>query len=236
MECEVALGAANRLELKGAILVYSGGNIANGAFAAWHEICQPAAEAPRLGPAAALSAAFLRELSRGLGVMTRPEILPDNMLARTPDTLIWWTPAQRRPMFYPAPDVLGPVSGRIFPQPPLVYKVARKGLWIRALCSNRRPDADTPLSVAPYYNVNAAGLVCQGSMRAPRQGTVDSIPEWEAAFFGSEFTHLYGGGRFTRHAGGVAALWTHLAGATRFPTRTLVHANETLAQFAEREP
>lgn len=236
MECEVALGGASRFELKSAILVYSGGHMANGAFAACHEVCHSKAESQRLGPATALSTAFLRELSRGLGAMTRPEILPDNVLVRTPEMLIWWTPAQRRRMLFSTADVLGAVSGRTFPQPALVFKVTRKELGIRALSANRRPVGDTPLSVAPYYNVNSDGLVCQGSMRAPAQATVASIPEWEKAFFDSEFTHIYGGGRFTKHPGGLPRLWTNLAAATRFPAAALVPAKETLAQFVERMP
>ncbi len=72
MECELALGAASRFDLKGAILVYGGGHLTNGAFASWHGVCATKTDAPRLGPATALSTAFLRELSHGLGAMTRP--------------------------------------------------------------------------------------------------------------------------------------------------------------------
>ncbi len=158
------------------------------------------------------------------------------MLVRTPEMLIWWTPAQHRRMFFTPADFLDAVSGQTFPQPPLVFKVTRTELWIRALSTNRRPSGDTPLSVAPHYNVNTEGLVCQGSMRAPAHATVASIPEWEKAFFDSEFTHIYGGGHFTKHPGGLPSLWTHLARAARFPTSMLVSAKETLAHFAERTP
>ena len=37
MECNVYLGGPSQFELQGAILVYTGGNAAGGAFAAWHE-------------------------------------------------------------------------------------------------------------------------------------------------------------------------------------------------------
>lgn len=235
MECEVSLGTSGRFELKGAILVYSGGHLANGAFAAWHEAGQSDAVASSLGPASPLSTGFLREISRGLGAMTRPEVLPANVLVQTPDTLVWWTPARRCTMFFSAVDALGRVSGQVFPQPPLVFKVSRKELWIRALSSSRRPTSSAPISVAPYYNVNTDGLVCQGSMRAPGQPNVAAMPGWEKAFFDSEFTHIYGGGQFTSHAGGLVGLWTQLAGAARFPLNKLVPAKESLARFAERE-
>lgn len=235
MESDVSLGTASRFELKGAILVYSGGHLANGAFAAWHEAGQLDAGTPILGPATPLSTGFLRDLSRGLGAMVHPEILPENVLARTPDMLIWWTKARRCTMFFSAAEALGPVSGRVFPQPPLLFKVTRKELSIRALSSSGRPTSSTALSVAPYYNVNAESLVCQGSMRSPGHPAVAAMPEWEKAFFDSEFTHIYGGGHFTKHAGGLVGLWTGLAGAERFPLNTLVPAKETLAQFAERD-
>ena len=235
MECEVSFGSASRFELKGAILVYAGGHIANGAFAAWHDALVDSEQVPHLGAAKPLSTGFLRELSRGLGAMTKPEVHPENVLVRTPDTLVWWRPARRCRMFFRQDDPLGAVSGQTFPQPALVYKVSRRELWIRALSDSRRPTAATPLKVVPYYNVNAEGLVCQGTMRSPGDVSVASMAPWEKAFFDSEFTHIYGGGQLTRHPGGVVGLWTALAGSKHFPTEHLAPARETLAQFAERE-
>ena len=235
MECNVYLGGPSQFELRGAILVYAGGNLACGTFASWHDVEGGRAGTPRLGPAAPLSTSFLRELSRGLGAMTRPEILPDNVLVRTPDTLIWWRPVQPRKMFFRCDDELGRVNGRVFPQPPLVFRASHGELRIRALSSNARPTGTTALHVAPYYNVNIEGLVCQGTMRAPDESTVASMAQWEQAFFESEFTHIYGNGHFTRHAGGVASLWRSLAGKSTFPVEALSASGKTLAQFAEED-
>ena len=167
--------------------------------------------------------------------MNRPEILPDNVLVRTPDTLVWWRPAQRRKMFFRNDDELGGVSGRVFPQPPLVFRATHRELSIRALASNARPTGATALHVAPYYNVNIDGVVCQGTMRAPDEFTVASMAQWERAFFESEFTHIYGSGHFTCHAGGVASLWRSLAGKSTFPAGSLSASGKTLAQFAEED-
>ena len=52
-----------------------------------------------LGPALPLSLAFLRELAQGLGSQVAPEILPTNVLARTPEMIVWWNHAARLPMF-----------------------------------------------------------------------------------------------------------------------------------------
>jgi len=233
MECNVYLGGPSQFELRGAILVYAGGNMSGGAFASWHDVEGGKTGAPRLGPAMPLSTSFLRELSRGLGAMTRPEILPENVLVRTPEMLIWWRPAQRRKMFFRHDDELGSVSGRVFPQPALVFRANHGELRVRALASNARPSSATALHVAPYYNVNIEGLVCQGTMRAPDETTVASMTQWEQAFFESEFTHIYGSGHFTRHAGGVAGLWMSSAGKKVLPADQLVPSGQTLIQFAE---
>ena len=72
-------------------------------------------------------------------------------------------------------------------------------------------------------------------MRAPDESTVASMAQWEQAFFESEFTHIYGSGHFTRHAGGVASLWRFLAGKSTFPAESLSTSGKTLTQFAEED-
>src|ERR1035437_5119398 len=44
------------------------------------------------------------------------------------------------------------LSGKVFPQPPLVFKVCGSELSVRALTENRRPRPETTLMVAPYWN------------------------------------------------------------------------------------
>ena len=235
MDCSVYLGGPSQFELRGAILVYSGGQTSNGAFTSWHDAESDAGGTPRLGPALPLTTVFLRELSRGLGAMTRPEVLPDNVLVRTPESLVWWRPAQRSKMFFRHDDELGAVSGRTFPQPPLLFRVTQRELWIRALTDNVRPTATTALMVAPYYNANTEGAVCQGSMHSPEEASVAAMEQWERSFFESEFTHIYGSGHFTRHPGGMAGLWSSLAGKKAFPIDQLSPAGESLAGFVARE-
>ena len=230
MKCSVQFGGLTHLELSGAVLIYrSPGSV----FATWHDAETSEGEAPRLGPATPLSHAFVEELAAGLGSSIRPEILPANVLVRTTEVLVWWTPAVSRQMFFRTGDELGRISGQMFPQPALVFRVVRSKLWIRALAKSERPGASTALKVAPYHNVNSEGLVCQGSMRSPDGLAVTSMPLWEKAFFESEFTHVYGGGHLTRHPKGIAGLWRSMAGRRRFPVESLVDAEETLQQFAE---
>jgi PRTRC genetic system protein B len=235
MDCSVYLGGPSQFELRGAILVYSGGQTSSGAFASWHDAVGDGVGTPSLGPAVPLTTALLRELSRGLGAMTRPEILPDNVLVRTPESLVWWRPRQRRKMFFRYDDELGALSGHTFPQPPLVFRVTQRELWMRALADNVRPTAATTLMVAPYDNVNTEGAVCQGTMRSPEDASVAAMAQWERSFFESEFTHIYGSGHFTRHPGGMGGLWSSLVGRRTFPTDQLTGAGESFTQFVERE-
>jgi PRTRC genetic system protein B len=125
------------------------------------------------------------------------------------------------------------LSGRLFAQPPLVWRVAHGELTIRALCENTRPRAQTPLAVAPFWNLSDDGSVCLGSMRCPESASVESIEAWERGFYESAFTHA-NVGRLTRHEGGHEALWTAVGKSRRsFPTDTLIRLPQTLAEFIQ---
>jgi PRTRC genetic system protein B len=166
------------------------------------------------------------------------EILPQTVLVRTPEMLVWWSPARVRPMFFAEhADEAREIGGKRFPQPALVFKVSGHELWVRAIAADRRPEPGTLLKTAPYWNCTAgSGHVCQGTMRSPEDATsVDSIAAWERAFFQSRFTHASGAGRLSKYAGGFVALWKSLAGSEqRFPVRYLADCGETLHQFVER--
>ncbi len=147
------------------------------------------------------------------------EFLPESVLARTERLIAWWTPPQKRAMFFGTTqgDMAG-INGAIFPQPSLVWLAMDHSLSIRALKENRRPAADTKLCVAPYWNVYDTGSVCLGSMRAPDAFTVAAIPQWERSFYESEFTHG-NVGTLTRHPGGFEGLWKDLRRQRRVSCR-----------------
>src|SRR6185295_10708543 len=128
------------------------------------------------------------------------------------------------------------LNGKPFYQPPTVWKVKGKDLWVRALPENRRPVAETQLMIAPYWNVDGeTGVICQGSMRSPEDPSVNAILLWERAFFQSEFTHHTGVRRLTTHPGGFLGLWTSLAGGRRrFPLKYLTPTKESLQEFIIR--
>ena len=235
MNAYVDIGGSEVLTLKGALLVYRG---KSRGFVTWHDVRRDATGgAPFLGEAQELTTDFVHHLAQGLGTAIPNEILPESILVRTAETIAWWTPAMVRTMFFAAHDPEAHKrTGQRLCQPPLVWKVQRRDLWVRALSEDHRPVANTSLMIAPYWNVDGeTGWTCQGSMRSPDDIGVNTIPLWEQAFYQSEFTHHTGTRRLTTHPKGFLGLWTGLAGGGRtFPVKYLAPAKETLQEFVAR--
>jgi PRTRC genetic system protein B len=228
MKAYVNIGANREFNLSEAILIYRGGG--DGAFASLHKVKQAEDGLPYLTPGEALTTAFLRTLAQGLGAKVKPEILPDNVLVRTPDMLVWWSKPRQRVMFFGGLNKEGrKLNGLLFPHPPLIFKVVGRDLFVRAISTSSRPSHATPMKTAPYWNTDVR--VCPGSMRVPDTFDVASIAQWEGAFFQSEFTHAAGAVRLTSHPEGFIGLWRSLIGKKRFPVRYLTDAGETLQEF-----
>lgn len=234
MEAHVEIGESCKLELRHALLVYEDDRRA---FATLHDVLPQAASAPQLAPAQPLSLSFLKRLSEGLGARIAPEVLPANVLARTAEMMVWWVAASRRIMFFGEMDKKArTLNGFVFPQPPLVFRVCCGELFVRALGLNARPEAASRLKTAPYWNVAADnGRVCLGTTRVPDDLAVGSMASYETAFFQSEYTHPLGAARLTTHPGGFVGLWGDLRGKTKFPTRDLIDARQTLREFVVQE-
>jgi PRTRC genetic system protein B len=233
MQIHISIGENHRFELREALLVYGD---RQKSFVTRHDVTIQKDAPPTLGPAQPLTVAFVESLVRSLSGSSDAEVLPENVLAKSDRMIVWWTPAQRRQMFYEnSEDKAAELNGLIFPQPPLVWRVKNGDLMIRALTENKRPQTATKLAVAPFWNLSDNGRVCTGSMRRPDGATVSSMPDWERGFYESAFTHA-NVGRLTRHPGGFEGLWTSLAGKRkRFPLETLIVLPQTLAQFVRGE-
>lgn len=234
MKCHLDLGGSETLALKGALLLYEG---RNRVFAVWHDAKPGVGEGAHLGEAQALTTEFVRSLSQGLRTEVQPELLPENILVWSSDVIVWWSHRAVRRMFFrnnsEAPVGL---SGEPFSQPALLWRVSGQELTVRALAADRRPGADTPLMIAPYWNVDGdSGRVCLGSMRIPELVGVAALTQWEQSFFQSEFTHQTGVKRLVRRAKGYFDVWEQVRGGRRaFPAKCLVPANETLAELIRR--
>jgi PRTRC genetic system protein B len=230
MQAYVAIGANCEFKLSEAVLIYRAGG--EGAFASLHRIKQADDGVPYLAPGEPLTTAFVRTLAQGLGAQVKPEIFPENILARTPDLLVWWSRPQQRVMFFGGTDEEArKLNGLVFQHPALIFRIMGKELSVRAIATTSRPGPETPLKTAPYWNTDARGLVCAGSMRVPESSDIASIPGWEGSYFQSEFTHAAGAVRLTSHPGGFIGLWRSLVGKKRFPVQYLTDAGETLQEF-----
>ncbi len=233
MQIQVSIGQNHRFELREALLVYGD---RQKSFVTRHDVMLQKDAPPTLGPAQPLTVAFVESLVRSLSGNSHAEVLPENVLAKCDRMIAWWTPIQRRQMFFENSEgKAAELNGRVFPQPPLVWRVKNGDLMIRALAENKRPQAATKLAFAPFWNLSDDGRVCTGSMRRPDGATVSSIPDWERGFYESAFTHS-NVGRLTCHPEGFEGLWTELVGKHKaFPRETLIGLPQTLAEFVRGE-
>jgi PRTRC genetic system protein B len=233
MQAYVAIGANCEFKLSEAMLVYRGGG--GGTFASLHQVRQTGDGVPHLAPGENLTTAFVRTLAQGLDAQVKPEIFPENVLARTPDLLVWWSRPRCRVMFFGGTDQdARKINGLVFPHPALMFKVMGKDLFVRAMAATSRPRPETKLKTAPYWNTDSRGLVCAGSMRVPKSSDIASIPAWVDGYFQSEFTHAAGAVRLTSDPEGLIGLWRGLVGRKRFPVQYLTDAGETLQEFVAR--
>jgi PRTRC genetic system protein B len=230
MQCGIEIGQNLQFKLHKALLVYTSGQKS---FVTEHDI-RPMRQgsAPVLGPAQMLTIDFVHTMVRSLGGNAEAVLLPENILAKGSRSIAWWTPAQRRHIFFQSREGKAKtLNGKIFPHPPLVWVVSDKHLFLRALSENKRPTTSTKMAVAPYWNISDNGAVCVGSMRNPNTCAVSSIAEWENGFYESAFTHS-NVGRSSRHKDGFEGLWGSLAGKRMpFPAKMLISLSQTLAQF-----
>jgi len=162
--------------------------------------------------------------------------IPEPVVGVTDKACAWFVPAQSRPLFFrPTRDVtLNDLSGQHFPQPPLLMISTRNNLSVYALEHNVRPTLATPLMNAPYYNIFDTDTVCLGSAYRPFDGTIEHLHEWEASFYGSQFTHR--AGTTTRWITDRThrELWESAHEAGAFDPGWLIAANTTLADVLGR--
>ena len=233
MNAHLRIGDNRTFSLKQAVLLYQEGSRA---FATLHEVKYRPDKAPYLCAGQSVTTSFLEALAKGLGASMEAEVLPEHVLARTPELIAWWSRAQPRLMFFGDGNAEAKkLNGKMYPHHALVFLIHGRELFVRALAEDCRPTADTRLRNVPYWNTDAHGRVCLGSMRVPEEVSVTSLSGWENAYFASEFTHPGGAVRLTTHPGGFLGLWSNLTGRKRnFPVKFLADSKQTLQEFVER--
>ncbi len=237
MKLITQIGEHQNYLLAHALLIYRDRD-SNRDFATVHDVVHEASETcPQLAPGRLLSTDFLHDLAVGLRQPDRAAVLPENVLAYTSELLVWWTrPKQHCLFFSDGAEDRAQVNGRTCPHPALVWKVRNGALYLRALAKPERPDANTKLMVAPYWNTDAwAGRICGGDMPRPDETNLNNMDQWERGFFVSRFTHPSGVGELTSHAGGFIGLWKELVDQPEFSPGYLLPARQTLREFVEGE-
>ena len=234
----VSIGSSQEFRLSRVLLVYGKSSYEGfpyrHPFVTLHEVTDEGGEA-RLGAGHLVTPKMLSRLMNELGESTPAEILPERVLVRTADTIVWWKPSGQAVMFFSdrgGDAILKKLNGRRYPHPPLLFKVSGSNLWLRALGANQRPTGKSPLYMAPYWNCHDNGSVCTGTMKIPREKSISAIEDWERSFFQSEFTHAGGAGTLTTYAAGLLAMWQTLLSKPRFPVRYLVKVKQTVGEFA----
>jgi hypothetical protein len=97
MDVHVRIGDNRIFTLKRAVLLYQEGSRA---FATLHEVKHRSDQASYLCAGRSVTTGFLETLAKGLGASMAAEVLPENVLARTPELIAWWSRAQTRLMFF----------------------------------------------------------------------------------------------------------------------------------------
>jgi len=229
----IAAGQEAPLQLTSAILIYQGGG---STFATAHRVGtqgkQPVIlEGKALTQAAAVQVA--RSLSDGA---VRGGFVSPHLLYFDGDALAWWVPPGKRHVAFRAPELGAPERGEVVPHPGLVFAIeGGRGWKVWALRGKERPSPATPLYQAPYFNVNTDGVICSGNVTLPEGSPAERIDAWNAAFFGSFFTHP-NAQPLVRHAGGAFGFWrAMLDGRPKtFPEGALISRKCTLADVLSK--
>src|SRR5713101_5955820 len=181
MNVHLRIGDNRTFSLKQAVLLYQEGSRA---FATLHEVKHRPEEAPYLCAGQSVTTGFLETLAKGLGASVAAEVLPEYVLARTPQRIAWWSRVRPGLMFFGDGNAEAKkLNGKMYSHPALVFMINGRELFVRALAQDCRPTAETRLKNAPYWNTDAQGRVCLGSMRVPDEASVGSLSSWENAYF-----------------------------------------------------
>lgn len=224
----VSLGRQSVVKLTKAVLLYQESPHQGDAFATVHEVTGVEEAQPALAPGQLLTVEGLREIHKALYRVQRLEVLPPHVLAASPERMVWFEPARSRVMFFSSGNIyLDALSGKSFPQPPLLFIAGDRSLKVFALEENKRPTSSSAVFTAPYYNTDHLG-VCLGSMPLPTALSVHETDVYSDAFFHSAFTHGTSQRLLKGWGGSYGEVWEHARQHEAFPKNHLVPQEKTV--------
>ena len=172
MDVHVRIGDNRIFALKQAVLVYQEGNRA---FATLHEVKSQPDGPSYLCAGQSVTTGFLETLAKGLGASMAAEVLPEYVLARTPELIAWWSRAQARLMFFGDDEPkTRSLCGKMYPHPALVFMIRGRELFVRALAETvaLAPVRSALQSLEPRYHRERR----RGALRAARSGQRSTSP------------------------------------------------------------
>ena len=141
--------------------------------------------------------------------------------------VVWFTKAQEKELFFVKNLNIPNGTAHI---PPLLWVASKYSLKIFALKPDERPDENTPLFHAPFFNIYEDGRVCMGTVdvRVKCSESLEEFTEnWEHYFFNSYFSHFLNNHNSIK--GNGVNLWKKLIETKEiFPKDLLVAHNRTL--------
>lgn len=219
------------LELDAALLFYRS-KASNDIYATQH-LARLIGDRPILLPGTPIALESLAEFADLAAKRTSYRgFVHERVVYLAPNTLVWWTPACTRRVWFAHSGELGNRSGECN-HPPLVFVVSKKNWSVFALRSNERPSGKTRLYQAPYFNVWLGGRICVGNVDTPDEINSDSIKPFEDAFFRSRFTHP-NTPKLINKRGGAVRLWLDLLDGAKFPLNQLIDAKLTLLDVVSK--
>ena len=170
-----------------------------------------------------LSTLFQRSKEAQNGYLQCDGILPTNVLHVdncVEGFALWYTLPQEVDLLFT--DAMGISCGKA-KVPALLWKATKTGLRVFAFRGNKRPNMETPLFHAPFFNTSKSGEVCMGNARiliAENATLADFMLLWERAFWNSYFSHPAGG--FDALSVDIVAMWKkHIGSGKPFPIACL---------------
>jgi len=208
------------LPLRRAILLYQHGSRSS---ATVHDIATVNGALTIL-PGCAVHSAAVHALAAALGERAEPAgFLPQELLWHADRQLLWWLPPGKRHIVFRVPE-FGNERHGVVPHPGLVFYASPRRWRVWAVKGDERPTPQTALWRAPYLNVHVDGDICAGTGEVPQHHSIDSLDDWNRAFFSSAFSHLTDNDPLVDYELGPGSFWLAMLGGEweRFPMKVLV--------------